>query len=133
MVKKPNSKYCFCLDFRKMNSLSKKYAYLLPNMNEIFDKLHAARYISTIDLSQAYFQIPLTKDNREFTAFSVLGKGLYHFTRMPYGLTGAPAIFQRFTRSSYKPEMEPFAFAYLDDIVIVTYVRGTYGLDKESS
>jgi len=55
MVKKPNGKYCFCLDFRKVNGVSKKDAYPLPNMNGILDKLRSARYISTIDLSQAYF------------------------------------------------------------------------------
>jgi len=120
MVKKPNGKYRFCLDFRKVNSLSKKDAYPLPNMNGILDKLRAARYISTIDLSQAYFQIPLAENSREITAFSVPGKGLYHFTRMPYGLTGAPATFQRLLDRLIGPEMEPFAFAYLDDIVIVT-------------
>jgi len=120
MVKKPNGKYRFCLDFRKVNSLSKKDAYPLPNMNGILDKLRAARYISTIDLSQAYFQIPLAEKSREITAFSVPGKGLYHFTRMPYGLTGAPATFQRLLDRLIGPEMEPFAFAYLDDIVIVT-------------
>lgn len=45
------------------------------------------------NLSQAYFQIPLAKDSRKITAFSVPGMGLYHLTRMPYGLIGAPAIF----------------------------------------
>ena len=120
MVKKPNGKYRFCLDFRKVNSVSKKDAYPLPNMTGILDKLRSARYISTIDLSQAYFQIPLAKESREVTAFSVPGKGLYHFTRMPYGLTGAPATFQRLLDRLIGPEMEPFAFAYLDDIVIVT-------------
>jgi len=120
MVKKPNGKYRFCLDFRKVNSVSKKDAYSLPNMNGILDKLWSARYISTIDLSQAYFQIPLAKDNREITAFSVPGKGLYHFTRMPYVLTGAPATLQRLLDKLIGPEIEPHA--YLDDIVIVTSI-----------
>jgi len=91
-IKKSNGKYRFCLDFRKVNSVSKKDAYPLPNMSGILDKLRSARYISTIDLSQPYFQICLAKDSREITAFSVPGKGLYHFTRMPYGLTGAHAF-----------------------------------------
>ncbi|XP_029163431.1 uncharacterized protein LOC114934886 [Nylanderia fulva] len=120
MIKKPNGKYRFCLDFRKVNDVSKKDAYPLPNMNGILDKLRSARYISTIDLSQAYFQVPLANESREITAFSVPGKGLYQFTRMPYGLTGAPATFQRLLDRLIGPEMEPHAFAYLDDIVIVT-------------
>lgn len=82
-------------------------------MNGILDKLWSVRYIFTIDLSQAYFQIPLAKDRREITAFSVLGKSLYHFTRTLYGLIGASAIFQRLLDKLIRSEMEPHAFAYL--------------------
>jgi len=120
MICKPNEAYRFCLDFRKLNSVSKKDAYPLPYMNAILDKLRSSRYISTIDLSQAYFQIPLEKNSRELTAFTVPGRKLFHFTRMPYGLTGAPATFQRLLDKLIGPEMEPHAFAYLDDIVVVT-------------
>jgi len=87
-------------------------------MNGILNKLRTALYISTIDLSQAYFQIPLAKDNREITAFSVSDKGLYYFT--PYGLTGALTTFQRLLDRLIDLEMDLFAFAYLDDIVIIT-------------
>jgi len=120
MVKKPNGKYWFRLDFRRVNSVSNKNAYPLPNINGILDKLRSALYISMIDLSQAYFQIPLAKDSHEITAFSVPGEGLYHFTRMSYGLTGAPATFQGLLDKLIGPEMEPHAFAYLDNTVIVT-------------
>jgi len=89
MVKKPNDKNRF-LDFRKVNSLSKKDAYSLPNGNSLIT--HS--YISIIDLSQAYFQIPLAKKSRKIThlAFSIKD---YYFTRMPYGLTETPATFQK--------------------------------------
>lgn len=120
MIKKPNGTYRFCLDFRRVNQVFKKNAYPLPHMTGILDKLRSARYISTLDLSQAYFQISLAKESREITAFSVPGKGLYQFTRMPYGLTRAPAIFQRLVDRLIGPEMEPHAFVYLDDIVIVS-------------
>lgn len=56
MIKKPNGNYRFCLDSRKLNSVSKKDAYPLPYMNSILDKLTSAQYIFTIDLSQAYFR-----------------------------------------------------------------------------
>jgi len=91
-------------------------------MNGILNKLRSARYISSrdpIDLSQASFQKPLAKDSREIIAFSVPDKGLYHFTRMLYGLTG-PVTFQRLLNKLIGPEMESHAFTYLDDIVIVT-------------
>lgn len=92
MVKKPSDKYRFCLDFYKVNSLSKKDAYPLPNMAGILDKLRSARYISTIDLSQAYFQVPLAKDSREITAFSVPGKGLYHILNVCHTVLPGPQL-----------------------------------------
>jgi len=79
MIKKLNGTYRFYLDFRKLNSVSEKDAYPLPYMNAIqIDKLQSARYISTIDLSQAYFQIPLKRNSRELTAFIISDKGLFH-------------------------------------------------------
>jgi len=94
-------------------------------MNGILDKLRSARYISTIDLSQAYFQILLAKDSHEITAFSVPDKDLYHFTCMPYGineLIGALVTFQRLLDKLIGPEIESHTFAYLDDIVIITSI-----------
>jgi len=70
------------------------------------------------------------KDSHEIIAFSVSGKGLYHFTRMPYGLTGAPATFQRLLDRLIGPEMEPFAFAYLYDIVTPTFEEHMVWLKK---
>lgn len=49
MIKKSNGTYRFCLDFRKLNGVSKKDAYPLPYMNAILDKLRSARYLSTIE------------------------------------------------------------------------------------
>lgn len=83
MILKPNKTYRFCLDLRKVNAVTKKDAYPLPLIGSILDKLRLARYISTIDLSQAFFQIPLDEKSREITAFAVPGKGLYQFKRLP--------------------------------------------------
>jgi len=85
-----------------------------------FSISYARHDIYRFDLSQAYFQIPLDKGSRELTVFIVPGKGLFYFTRMPYGLTGAPAMFQRLLDRLIGPAMELHAFAYLDDIVVVT-------------
>lgn len=120
MVKKPGGKYRFCIDFRKVNAVTKKDAYPIPNMTGILDELRQACYITTLDLSQAYFQIPLTPESREVTAFVVPGRGLFHFLRMPYGLTNAPATFQRLLDRLVGTAMYPHAFVYLDDIIVVT-------------
>ena len=120
MVRKSNGKYRFCIDFRKVNMVSKPDAYPLPNMDQILRKLQCARYISTLDLSSAYHQIPLQKESKPITAFTVPGMGLFQFTRMPFGLSNAGASFQRLIDRIIGPELEPNAFSYLDDIIIAT-------------
>lgn len=120
MIKKADMTYRFCLDFRKLNAVTKKDAYPLPLMDSILNKLRNGRYISKIDLHKGFLQIPLHPDSRELTAFTVPGRGLFQFKRMPFGLTNSPATFQRLLDSLIGPEMEPYCFAYLDDIIIVT-------------
>lgn len=116
IVKKKDGTPRFCIDFRKV---SEKDAYPLPYIIAILDRLGEARYISSLDLKQGYWQIPLSKESRPVTAFTVAGRGLFHFKVLPFGLHSAPATFQRLLDTIIGPEMEPFAFAYLDDIIIL--------------
>ena len=89
-------------------------------MDSILDKLRRARYLSTIDLKQAYYQIPMEPASRKYTAFAVPGSGLWQFKRMPFGLTNAPITFQRLIDSLFGSEFQPNVFGYLDDIIIAT-------------
>ena len=89
-------------------------------MTDILRQLKAAKYIYKIDLSSAYNQIPLEKNSQSYTVFTVPGRGLFEFKRMPFRLTGAPATFQRLIDKVITPEMRPNVFSYLDDIIIVT-------------
>ena len=106
MIKKPNGEYRFCLDFRKVNKITKKDLYPIPLMNEILDTLRSAKFISKIDLKSAYLQIPLEENSKPFTAFTAPGKGMYEFKRMPFGLTNAPATFQRLMDNVITPDLK---------------------------
>ena len=68
-VQKKDGTVRFCLDSRKLNKVTKKDSYPLPYINFIFDNLKGARYISSIDLSKAFWQIPLVNSSKEKTAF----------------------------------------------------------------
>ncbi|KAI5717968.1 hypothetical protein M8J77_014305 [Diaphorina citri] len=120
LVRKPDNTYRFCLDFRKLNNVTKKDAYPLPNMTSILDQLRSARYISKLDLTSAYWSIALDDDSCEKTAFAVPGRGLFEFVRMPFGLTNATASFQRLMDSLIGPELEPNVYSYLDDVIVVS-------------
>lgn len=79
IVRKKDGKPRFCVDFRKLIEVSEKDAYPLPFINAILDKLRQAKFISTIDLKQGYWQIPLTPASKPLTAFTVPGRGLFQF------------------------------------------------------
>ena len=119
LARKKDGKYRFCIDFQKVNDISRKDAYPLPFINAILDKLRHARYISTIDLKNGYWQVPLTPESKPITAFTVPGRGLYQFRVMPFGLHSAPATFQRLIDRIIGQDLEPYCFAYLDDIIIL--------------
>uniref|UniRef100_A0A6V7JLV8 Reverse transcriptase domain-containing protein n=1 Tax=Bracon brevicornis TaxID=1563983 RepID=A0A6V7JLV8_9HYME len=89
-------------------------------MPGILDELRQAHYLTTLDLSQAYFQVPLSKESREITAFIVPGRGFFQFKRVPFGLMNAPATFQRLIDKLIGPQMYPHVFVYVGDIIIVT-------------
>ena len=89
-------------------------------MDGILDNLQRAKYISKIDLKNTYFQVKLSQESRQYTAFAVPGSGLWQFKRMPFGLTNAPATFQRLIDALFGPEMEPHVYGYLDHIIIAT-------------
>jgi hypothetical protein len=102
-----------------VNEVTRKDAYPLPFINVFLDKLRRARYISTIDVKSGYWQVPLTPASKPITAFMVPSRGLYQFRVMPFGLHSAPASFQRLMNRVMGPELDPYCFAYLDDIVVL--------------
>lgn len=120
LVPKPDKSWRFCVDYRKVNRVTERDAYPLPYISDLLRKLGGARYLSTLDIKSAYWQVELEPESRQYTAFTVPSRGLYQFTRMPYGLHNAPATFQRLVDTLFGPELEPYILKYLDDIIIAT-------------
>jgi hypothetical protein len=118
LVRKENGQYRFCIDFRKVNEASEKDAYPLPQIDDTLDKLKQAQFFSKLDLKNGYWNVPLEKSSRPVTAFTVPGRGLYHFKVMPFGLHSSGATFQRLLDRVIGPELEPHAYVYLDDIIV---------------
>lgn len=110
----------FCLDSRKLNSVSKHDSYPLPYITHILDRLREAKYLSSIDLKAAFNQIPLSPSSKEKTAFTVPSRGLFQFKVMCFGLTSAPATQQRLMDRLFGPEFGERIFIYLDDIIVVS-------------
>lgn len=120
LVAKKDGQPRFCLDSRKLNSVTKKDAYSLPYVAEILDNLRDAKFLSSIDLSKAFWQLPINEPDRDKTAFYVQGRGTFRFKVTAFGLTNAPATQQRLVDMLFGPEFELKVFAYLDDIIIIS-------------
>lgn len=90
-------------------------AYPMPRIDDLIDQLGKAKFISTLDLTRGYWQVPLEKTARHKTAFST-PFGLYRFNVMPFGLQGAPATFQRLMDRVVQG-LQDFTDAYLDDVI----------------
>jgi len=96
---------------RQINLKSIKDAYPIPRLNYILDQLREARYISSLDLKDGYWQIPLKADSRQYTVFTVPGKGVFQWRVMSFGLHSASATFKRVLDWVIGPEMSQNAFA----------------------
>jgi len=91
----------------------------MPRINYIIDQLREVRYIRILDLKDGYWQIPLEENSRQYTAFTVPGKGLFQWGVMRIGLHSASATFQRVLDQVIRHEMSSHAFAYQDDIIVI--------------
>ncbi len=88
----------------------------MPRVDELLDRLGRARYISTLDLTKGYWQVPLSDSAKPKTAFSTQS-GHWQYRTLPFGLHGAPATFQRLMDIVLRPHQQ-YAAAYLDDVVV---------------
>lgn len=91
--------------------------YPIPQISSILNSLGGCKYISTIDLKDAFWQLPLHKDSRPLTAFTVPSRGHFQFKVVPFGLCTASQALSRVMTHLFA-DMEPFVFHYLDDLVI---------------
>ncbi|KAH7483616.1 hypothetical protein FOMA001_g6895 [Fusarium oxysporum f. sp. matthiolae] len=121
-VKKPGGGLRFCVDYRALNNITVKDRYPLPLIKESLNNLSGMKYFSRIDIVSAFNNLRIEKGQEYLTAFRTRF-GLYESLVMPFGLTGAPATFQRYINDALREHLDIFCTAYLDDILIYSRTR----------
>lgn len=117
LVKKPDGSFRMCVDYRSVNAATHKNSYPLPRVDELFEQLTGAQYFSKLDLHSGYWQIEVDEADRHKTAF-ITRYGLYEWNVMPFGLSGAPATFQRAMNDLFRDLLDKGVVVYLDDVLI---------------
>eukprot|EP00731_Ephydatia_muelleri_P034851 Em0081g16a len=117
LARKKDGTLRFCVDFRRINDVTKKEVHPLPRIDETLDMLGGAKWFSTLDLASGYWQVEMEPEHKEKTAFST-PFGTYQFKVMPFGLSNAPSTFQKLMEMVLAGLHWTTCLVYLDDIVI---------------
>ena len=117
LVTKKDGTTRFCIDYRKLNDVTRKDAFPLPRIDESLDTLAGAKYFCTLDLASGYWQVEMAEEDREKTAFCTK-YGLFEFNVMPFGLCNAPATFEKLTERALAGLQWEECLVYIDDVII---------------
>ncbi|KAJ9515193.1 hypothetical protein QJQ45_002324 [Haematococcus lacustris] len=118
-VQKKDGSLRMCIDYRALNKLTVRDRYPLPRIDDLFDKLAGKRVFSSLDLQSGYHQIRITEEDVPKTAF-LTPMGQFQFKVLCFGLTNAPAMFQRMMNNVFKPLINECVLVYIDDILVMS-------------
>ena len=117
LAKKKDGTWRFCIDYRKLNDITIKDAYPLPNISECMNTLNGAKWFCTMDLKSGYWHVGLTPRAKEKSAF-ICKQGLFQWRVMPFGLCNAPPTFERLMETVLRGMQWKTCLVYLDDVIV---------------
>ena len=118
LVRKKDGSLHFCIDFRRLNALTVKDSHPLPCICEALESLAGAAHYLTFDLNSGFWQVPMDKESKQYTAFTLGSMGLYECKSMPFGLCNAPPTFQRLMQNCLGELNLTYCLIYLDDMIV---------------
>lgn len=117
LVKKSNKDPRFCVDYRLLNKKVTNYSFPMPRTDDFLNHLNGAKYFTSIDLKNCFWQIPLAEEDRYKTAFAT-NNALHEYNVLPFGLKSSPAICQKAMNDAVKGLLWNTVLVYMDDWLI---------------
>jgi transposase InsO family protein len=118
MARNPSSgKLRFCVDFRRLNAITKKDRYPIPLVDELMDRLAGAKFFTKLDIRQGFHRIRISPESQDLTTFRTR-YGMYKYKVVPFGLSNGPAVFQRYVNTQFFDYLDKFLTAFMDDLLI---------------
>ena len=117
LQKMKDGSWRFCVDYRKLNYVTVKDAYPIPNQAQVFDALRGEKYFTSEDLACGYWQVSVAAEHRDKTAFVTPDGVLYECIPMPFGLSNASATFQRLINELFQQSLYQSNLIFLDDVL----------------
>ncbi|CAD7000810.1 unnamed protein product [Ceratitis capitata] len=118
LVKKKDSSYRLCCDYRRINEKIIKDNFPMPLIDDVIERLQSARVYTTIDLRNGFFHVPIEANSTKYTSF-VTHQGQYEFRYVPFGICNSPAVFTRYIFAVFRDFVEnETVITYMDDLII---------------
>ena len=118
-VRKADGSLRLCVDYRMVNKVTKKEEYPMPNLTKCIYKPNMVKFFTKLDLVRGYYQVPIDKDSRKYTAFSTM-QHHYQFKRLSFGLRNSAQAFQKIMQQILAPVLNHNVIIYIDDILIMS-------------
>ena len=119
LIKNKTEDTRMCIDYRRLNNVTKLISFPLHRLQEVFETLTEAQpnFFTLVDLKSGYHQILLDLATKDKTIF-VIYRGASSYKRMPFGLVNAPASFQSLMPGIFRNMTQDYVLVYIDDLLI---------------
>ena len=118
LLRKKDGSLCFCVDFCRLNTRTKKDLYPLLWIQEALESMAGTAHLSTMDFKSRFWQVKMAPESQQYTAFTMGNLGFYEFTRRPFRLCNAPETFQHLMQNTLGELNLTYSIIYLDDVIV---------------
>ena len=121
-AEKPNGGLRFCVDYRRLNEITKRNRYPIPLIDEVLARVQGCKHLTRLDIIAAFNKLRMHPDSEDYTTF-VTSLGSYKYRVLPFGLTNGPATYQQYMNDILFDYLNDFCQAYLDDILVYSKTK----------